>query len=47
MKYYANPAARTIADRIVFATNRGGPGLDLSDLDPTDVQTLFQKKESP
>src|SRR5258705_2346602 len=29
MKYYASPAARAIADRILFATNRGGPGLDL------------------
>ena len=47
MKYYANPAARTISDRIEFATKRGGPGLDLSDLDPTDVQTLFQKKQTP
>ena len=48
MKYYANPAARSIADRIVFATAREpGQGLDLSDLDPTDVQTLFQKKETP
>ena len=45
MKYYANPAARAIADRIVFAANRGGPGLDLSDLDPSDIQSLFQKKE--
>src|SRR3954447_1998199 len=26
MKYYANPAARAIADRILVATNRGGPG---------------------
>src|SRR5882757_8612868 len=40
MKYYANPAARSIADRIVLATNRspGGVGLDISDLNPTDVQ---------
>jgi predicted regulator of Ras-like GTPase activity (Roadblock/LC7/MglB family) len=46
MKYYANPAARSIADRIVLATARApGKGLDLSDLDPTDVQSLFQKKE--
>ena len=44
MKYYATPAARSIADRIVFATNRSpGTGLDLSDLDPTDIQSLFKK----
>lgn len=47
MKYYANPAARAVADRIQVATGRGDKGLDLSDLDPTDVQTLFQKKETP
>jgi predicted regulator of Ras-like GTPase activity (Roadblock/LC7/MglB family) len=45
MKYYATPAARSIADRIGIATGRGAKGLDLSDLDPTDVQALFQKKE--
>jgi hypothetical protein len=46
MKYYAGPAARSIADRIVVATNRApGKGLDLSDLDPKDVQSLFQKKQ--
>ena len=46
MKYYATPAARSIADRIVIATNRApGQGLDLSDLNPKDVQALFQKKE--
>jgi len=38
MKYYANPAARAIADRIGFATARGDKGIDLSDLDPTDVE---------
>ena len=47
MKYYANPAARAVSDRIQVATARGDKGLDLSDLDPTDVQTLFQKKETP
>jgi predicted regulator of Ras-like GTPase activity (Roadblock/LC7/MglB family) len=47
MKYYASPAARSIADRIQFAANRSpGKGLDLSDLDPADVQAaLFQKKQ--
>ena len=49
MKYYASPAARSIADRIQIATNRApGQGLDLSDLDPADVQAaLFQKKDPP
>ena len=47
MKYYASPAARSIADRILVASARApGQGLDLSDLNPTDVQSLFQKKES-
>ncbi|HEY3898213.1 MAG TPA: roadblock/LC7 domain-containing protein [Chthoniobacter sp.] len=46
MKYYASPAARSIADRIQVASERApGQGLDLSDLDPTDVQSLFHKKE--
>src|SRR5260221_6551844 len=46
MKYYAGPAARSIAERIVVATNRApGGGLDLSDLNPTDAQPLFQKKK--
>jgi len=48
MKYYASPAARSIAERIQIATNRApGQGLDLSDLDPADVQALFQKKDPP
>jgi len=46
MKYYANPAARSIADQIMIASKRApGQGLDLSDLNPTDVQALFHKKE--
>jgi predicted regulator of Ras-like GTPase activity (Roadblock/LC7/MglB family) len=46
MKYYAAPAARSIADRIQVASERApGQGLDLSDLDPADVQSLFHKKE--
>jgi predicted regulator of Ras-like GTPase activity (Roadblock/LC7/MglB family) len=45
MKYYAAPAARSIAERIELASARApGTGLDLSDLDPTDVKALFQKK---
>jgi predicted regulator of Ras-like GTPase activity (Roadblock/LC7/MglB family) len=45
MKYYATPAAQSIADRIIVAAKRApGEGLDLSDLDPTDVQSLFRKQ---
>jgi len=45
MKYYATPAALSIAQRIILATARTpGPGLDLSELDPTDVQSLFRKQ---
>ena len=44
MKYYANPAAASIAERIQFAAGRApGQGFDLSDLDPKDVQALFRK----
>jgi predicted regulator of Ras-like GTPase activity (Roadblock/LC7/MglB family) len=45
MKYYASPAARSIAQRIEVASHRTPEsGLDLSDLDPKDVQSLFRKK---
>ena len=45
MKYYATPAASSIAGRIELAATRApGQGLDLSDLDPADVKSLFQKK---
>ncbi|MDB6150135.1 MAG: Roadblock/LC7 family protein [Chthoniobacter sp.] len=46
MKYYAAPAARSIAQRIQHASDRSpGAGIDLSDIDPKDVQSaLFQKK---
>jgi predicted regulator of Ras-like GTPase activity (Roadblock/LC7/MglB family) len=45
MKYYATPAAQAIAQRIVVASERApGKGLDLSDLNPTDVQALFKKQ---
>jgi len=45
MKYYANPTVKTIAERIQLAAQRKDNGLDLSDLDPADVQSLFQKKQ--
>jgi predicted regulator of Ras-like GTPase activity (Roadblock/LC7/MglB family) len=45
MKYYASPAARSIAQRIEVASSRSPEtGLDLSDLDPKDAQALFRKK---
>src|SRR5580704_13580331 len=46
MKYYAAPAVRSIAERITVAAQRApAAGIDLSDLDPTDVQALFHRKE--
>ena len=45
MKYYAAPTVKIIADQIQVATQRGNGALDLSDLDPTDVRSLFQKKD--
>ena len=45
MKYYASPTVKAIADRIVVASQRGDTGLDLSDLNPSDVHALFQKKQ--
>lgn len=46
MKYFAGPAVKSIAERIVIATGRApGQGIDLSDVDPADVRaSLFQKK---
>ncbi len=45
MKYYAGPTVKLVADRIQVSTLRGDTGLDLSDLNPTDVQALFQQKK--
>jgi predicted regulator of Ras-like GTPase activity (Roadblock/LC7/MglB family) len=46
MKYYAAPAVLSIGTRIAEASLRGpGLGIDLSDVDPADVQSLFQRKE--
>jgi hypothetical protein len=45
MKYYATPAALSIAERIVLATARApGQGIDLSDVDATDIPSLFKKQ---
>lgn len=46
MKYYAAPAVRSIAEQITEASQRApGAGIDLSDLNPKDVQALFQRKQ--
>jgi hypothetical protein len=46
LKYFATPAARTLHERIQIAAKRTGAlGLDLSDMDATDVQSLFQRKD--
>jgi len=45
MKYYAGSTVKTIADRIQIASVRGGAGMDLSDMNVTDVPTLFHKKD--
>jgi predicted regulator of Ras-like GTPase activity (Roadblock/LC7/MglB family) len=47
MKYFAGPAVRSLAERVALAAERSpGVGIDLSDVDPQDVQAaLFQKKE--
>ncbi len=46
MKYFAAPAARALNERIQIAAARDGAlSLDLSDLDATNVQSLFQRKE--
>lgn len=47
MKYFAGPAARALNERIFLAAQRAGAlSLDLSDLDATNVQSLFQKKDA-
>jgi predicted regulator of Ras-like GTPase activity (Roadblock/LC7/MglB family) len=45
MKYYAAPTVKAIAEQIQEATLRGNSALDLSDMDATDVQSLFHKKD--
>lgn len=44
MKYYAAPVAKAVCDRISAATERGD-SVDLSDMDASDVQSLFHKKD--
>lgn len=43
MKYYAMPAVKNIASQIKTASGRGDMGLDLCDMNPEDVNTLFRR----
>ena len=43
MKYYAAPAVKQINEQLTRASARGETELDLSDMDATDVQTLFRR----
>ena len=43
MKYYATPAVKQIATQIKTAPARGDMGLDLCDMNPEDVNTLFRR----
>ncbi len=43
MKYYAAPAVKQIATQIASASERGDMGLDLCDMNPEDVNTLFKR----
>ena len=43
MKYYASPAVKQIANQIKTASARGDMGLDLCDMNPEDVNTLFKR----
>src|SRR3954452_20410349 len=45
MKYYANPTVKTSTEQMQMVAKRKDKGLDLSALDPADVQSLFQKKQ--
>lgn len=44
MKYYATPTVKMIDERLQVASRRGDTGLDLSDINPDNIQTLFQRK---
>ena len=43
MKYYAAPAVKQIAGQLVSAGKRGDMGLDLCDMNPEDVQSIFRR----
>ena len=43
MKYYAVPVVKQIGEQLKVAAGRGETPLDLSDMDATDVQSLFRR----
>ncbi|MEQ1853537.1 MAG: roadblock/LC7 domain-containing protein [Chthoniobacteraceae bacterium] len=43
MKYFAAPVVKQIAEQLQVASGRGESALDLSDMDATDVQSLFRR----
>ena len=43
MKYYSAPAVKQICEHLKIASARGETALDLSDMDATDVQSLFRR----
>ena len=47
MKYYAAPAVKQIAEQLRTAAARGEMSLDLCDMNPDDVQTLFRRTTTP
>ncbi len=47
VKYYAVPAARTVAAQLQQAAERGAASLDLSLLDPKDVRDVFARNPTP
>ena len=47
MKYYAAPAVKQLAEQLKVASARGHMDLDLCDMNPEDVQALFQRGTAP
>jgi predicted regulator of Ras-like GTPase activity (Roadblock/LC7/MglB family) len=43
MKYFAAPTVKQIGEQLQVAAGRGETALDLSDMDATDVQSLFRR----
>lgn len=46
VKYYAAETVKQVADQLSIAQQRAPAGLDLADLNPSDVAVLFHKKEA-
>lgn len=47
IKYYASIAIKRIADQLLIAQGRDNSGgIDLADLDPTNVSELFKRRET-